>query len=529
MTYLGVGSDGLIDLEALRPGHHAADDPGQRDGRQQRDRRAAAARRDWRADARAPGPAAHRCGAGARQGSAERRRPPRSISASFSAHKMYGPQGVGALYVRSRHPTVRLAPLLDGGGHERGLRPGTLNAPGIVGFGAAAAICAAEMATEAVRLGALRDRLLAGLRAARRRACTSTGRSTRACRTICNVTIDGDGRDAGQSTRGAGGVVGLGVHHRPASSRRTCSARSACQRAAGTAALRFGLGRFSTDAEADAAVEHCRGDGRPPSPRAARRSIADRCRAGLCSGGGESVRRLRLARSEVLFVLDAAGEPLGLSRCIEGLGDDRREQPDRPRRAGSRSDRRRVDFVHQLVRSSAPCSLRTWLRTARSPPSSPGESVILRCAISTRWRRGRLDAAGQVAQPGVAVERRARRAAPWRSASRAALRPRRRFVVDVEIGIGHELLFGDGVEPRVEPLPGRAPTLRRCGPSDTRASSAARSAAIRAGSTRVALVDDDDVGFLELLAVDVEHLAREGARRPRPRARAAPAPDRPAR
>jgi cysteine desulfurase len=78
--------------------------------------------------------------------------------ASLSAHKMYGPKGVGALWVR-RKPRVRLAPLIDGGGHERGMRSGTLNVPGIVGFGAAAEICAREMGEEAQRIGALRDRL----------------------------------------------------------------------------------------------------------------------------------------------------------------------------------------------------------------------------------------------------------------------------------------------------------------------------------------------------------------------------------
>jgi len=78
---------------------------------------------------------------------------------SLSAHKMYGPKGVGALYVRRRSPRVLLSPILDGGGHERGMRSGTLNVPGIVGFGKAAELCAIELAVEAPRLRALRDRL----------------------------------------------------------------------------------------------------------------------------------------------------------------------------------------------------------------------------------------------------------------------------------------------------------------------------------------------------------------------------------
>jgi cysteine desulfurase len=76
-----------------------------------------------------------------------------------SAHKIYGPKGVGALYVRRRNPRVRLVAQMDGGGHERGFRSGTLNVPGIVGLGKAAAICRAELASEGVRAAALRDRL----------------------------------------------------------------------------------------------------------------------------------------------------------------------------------------------------------------------------------------------------------------------------------------------------------------------------------------------------------------------------------
>jgi cysteine desulfurase len=78
---------------------------------------------------------------------------------SLSAHKLYGPKGVGALYVRRRNPRVLLAEQISGGGHERGMRSGTLNVPGIVGLGAAAALAKAEMATEAARLSAMRDRL----------------------------------------------------------------------------------------------------------------------------------------------------------------------------------------------------------------------------------------------------------------------------------------------------------------------------------------------------------------------------------
>ena len=78
---------------------------------------------------------------------------------SLSGHKLYGPKGVGALYVRRRNPRVQLSPLIDGGGHERGMRSGTLNVTGIVGFGKACELCLEEMPVESARLRGMRDRL----------------------------------------------------------------------------------------------------------------------------------------------------------------------------------------------------------------------------------------------------------------------------------------------------------------------------------------------------------------------------------
>ena len=85
---------------------------------------------------------------------------------SISAHKIYGPKGIGALYVRKTHPErIRLHPMIDGGGQERGVRSGTANVPGIVGFGKACEVCQSQWKTEAIRLRGLRQRLYDGLTA----------------------------------------------------------------------------------------------------------------------------------------------------------------------------------------------------------------------------------------------------------------------------------------------------------------------------------------------------------------------------
>jgi cysteine desulfurase len=82
---------------------------------------------------------------------------------AFTAHKMYGPKGVGALYVRRKNPRVKVTAQMDGGGHERSMRSGTLNVPGIVGFGKACEVCMHEMQVDTERIVKLRDRLENGL------------------------------------------------------------------------------------------------------------------------------------------------------------------------------------------------------------------------------------------------------------------------------------------------------------------------------------------------------------------------------
>jgi cysteine desulfurase len=172
---------------------------------------------------------------------------------SLSAHKMYGPKGVGALYVR-RKPRVRLTAIIDGGGHERGMRSGTLNVPGIVGFGAAAALAQAEMPAESARLLALRERLRAGIQA-------------KVSDTFVNGSLEH--RLPGNLNLSFAYVEGeamlMSLKDVAVSSGSACTSASLepsyVLRALGVSeemahtSIRFGLGRFNTEAEVDFVVD----------------------------------------------------------------------------------------------------------------------------------------------------------------------------------------------------------------------------------------------------------------------------------
>jgi cysteine desulfurase len=172
---------------------------------------------------------------------------------SFTAHKMYGPKGVGALYIR-RRARVALAPILEGGGQERGLRSGTLNVPGIVGLGRAAEINAAELPAESARLGALRDRLYEALRT----KVSGVGLNGSLERRLPhNLSV--------HFTGVAGESILLAVDDIALSSGSACSSGtvepSYVLKACGIeddlalSSIRFGLGRFTTEEEIDYAVE----------------------------------------------------------------------------------------------------------------------------------------------------------------------------------------------------------------------------------------------------------------------------------
>ena len=169
---------------------------------------------------------------------------------SISGHKMYGPKGVGALYVRRKNPRVQISAIIDGGGHERGMRSGTLNVPGIVGLGKACAIAQEEMAQESCRMAGLRNRLRDRI----------TGK-------LDEVYINGsmDHRLPGNLNISFAYVEGesllMGINDIAVSSGSACTSAtlepSYVLKALGTgddlahSSIRFGIGRFNTEAEVD--------------------------------------------------------------------------------------------------------------------------------------------------------------------------------------------------------------------------------------------------------------------------------------
>ncbi len=173
--------------------------------------------------------------------------------ASITAHKIYGPKGIGVLYVRRRNPRVRLTAQMDGGGHERGFRSGTLNVPGIVGFGKAAELMQQEMEDESKRLTTLRERMLTGLKDAIDEAYVNGSLEHRLPGNL-NVSFN---YVEGESLL-------MGLKDVALSSGSACTSASLepsyVLKALGVgdelahSSLRFGLGRFTTEEEVDYVV-----------------------------------------------------------------------------------------------------------------------------------------------------------------------------------------------------------------------------------------------------------------------------------
>ncbi len=169
---------------------------------------------------------------------------------SFSGHKMYGPKGVGVLYVRRKNPRVKVTAQMDGGGHERGMRSGTLNVPGIVGLGKACELCMNEMESEAKRLSAMRDRLENALMQIEE-AYVNGNREHRLPHTT-NISF--------KYVEGEGLMMGFNKNIALSSGSACTSASlepSYVLKALGLgddlahSSLRFGLGRFTTDEQID--------------------------------------------------------------------------------------------------------------------------------------------------------------------------------------------------------------------------------------------------------------------------------------
>jgi cysteine desulfurase len=173
---------------------------------------------------------------------------------AFSSHKMYGPKGVGALYVRRKNPRVKLAAQIDGGGHERGLRSGTLNVPGIVGFGKAAEIAANEMKNDSKRLFELRDRLEKALSNIDEiKVNGSTGHRIPNVSNISFKFIDGGALMSGLNKTIA---VSTGSACSSASMEPSYVLKAlGLEDDMALSSLRFSLGKFSTEEEVDYVVE----------------------------------------------------------------------------------------------------------------------------------------------------------------------------------------------------------------------------------------------------------------------------------
>jgi cysteine desulfurase len=173
---------------------------------------------------------------------------------SISGHKIYGPKGIGALYVRRRNPRVELTEQMHGGGHERGMRSGTLNVPGIVGLGAACELAAAELESEAIRLTALRNRLQAKLEAGIDRVRVNGSQQQRLPGNL-NMTFEHVDSE----------TLMMGLKDVALSSGSACTSAkiepSHVLRALGLdeeaahSSIRFGLGRFNTEEEVDYVAE----------------------------------------------------------------------------------------------------------------------------------------------------------------------------------------------------------------------------------------------------------------------------------
>jgi cysteine desulfurase len=172
---------------------------------------------------------------------------------AFSAHKIYGPKGVGVLYTNRKNPSLKIIAQIDGGGHEKGLRSGTLNVPGIVGIGAAAALCFSEMESERLRIGALRNELESQL--LQIPGTFLNGDPEKRMFNVCNISFKGrEGRS----------LMNALSKHIALSSGSACTSviqePSYVLRAMGlehdlaSSAFRFSLGRFTTAEEIEYAV-----------------------------------------------------------------------------------------------------------------------------------------------------------------------------------------------------------------------------------------------------------------------------------